>query len=91
MESALILGNGKIAKRVLDEYKFSGSIDYKFYKLMGETLDKLNMIVDSRMAIAEHYAEIGETALAAEQLRVARANPDVNNYHNRKLLRGCIS
>ena len=53
---------------------------------MGETLDKLNMIVDSRMAIAEHYAEIGETALAAEQLRVARANPDVNNYQRQKII-----
>lgn len=85
-ESALILGNGKIAKKVLDDYKFLGSVDYKFYKLMGEALDNLDMVVDSKMAMAEHYAAIGETALAAEQLRLARATPDVTNYQRQKIV-----
>ena len=86
VESALILDNGSTAKRVLDEYKFSGSTDYKFHRLLAEAFNSLDMIVDSKMAMAEHYAAIGETALATEQLRVARANPNVTNYQRQKIV-----
>ena len=53
---------------------------------MAETLDNLEMNVDSKMAMAEHYAAVGETALAAEQLRVARSDKDVTNYQRQKIV-----
>ena len=86
VELALILKKGVTAKKILDDYKFSGPVDFKFYKLMGEVLNDLDMLVDSKMAMAEHYAAIGETALAAEQLRVARASSEVTNYQRQKIV-----
>ena len=59
VESVLILDNGSIAKRVLDEYKFSGSTDYT-HRLLAEAFNNLDMIVDSKMAMAEHYAATGD-------------------------------
>ncbi len=86
VESSLILKKRKIAKKILEDYKFSGKIDSRFYKLSAETLSSLGMQVASKMSLAEHYAELGEIALAAEQLRLARSDPIATNYQRLKII-----
>jgi len=85
-ESLLILKKGSVAKKILDDYKFSESVDHKFYKLLAEALDAMDQIVESKIAMAEHYADVGETALAAEQLRIARSDRNVTNYQRQKIV-----
>tara|TARA_Y100001936_G_scaffold188029_1_gene186131 strand:- start:1393 stop:2850 length:1458 start_codon:yes stop_codon:yes gene_type:complete len=86
VENLLKLKKTDEALAILDEFKFSGELDSKFYKLQAETLHLLERQVSSKMAMAEHYFTIGETALAAEQLRVARGNRNITNYQRLKVV-----
>ena len=78
-------GKGGKALAVLDDYSRVNTKDAALYRLEAEGYRQTGQILNSRMALSEHYYLIGELDAAINQLQLAANEPGGNFYENSRL------
>ena len=78
-------GQGAKALAVLDDYSRINTKDSALYRLEAEAYRQTGQILNSRMALSEHYYLIGELDAAINQLQLAANEPGGNFYENSRL------
>ena len=78
-------GKGEKALVIIDDYSRVNLKDAALYRLEAEAFRQIGKIMNSRMALAEHYYRFGELEAAIHQLRLAANEPSGDFYQNSKL------
>ncbi|MEM7540974.1 MAG: M48 family metalloprotease [Pseudomonadota bacterium] len=86
VDTLILAEEPDLAKRILRQWGLSDRRDPRYYKLLAQAENDLGDRGNSHHSLAEYYIRIGETALAAEQLRLAKAVPELSNYQRQKIL-----
>ena len=73
------------SRKLLRDYGVGDRQDPKFYKLIAEAETEMGALSKSHFSLAEYYRLVGELNLAAVQLRLAQAAPDVTNYERHRI------
>ena len=86
VSALLLVDRAQEAKDLLGSYGLSDRRDPKFYKLLADAQDHLGEAPEAHGSLAEYYYGVGEFPYAAEQLRIARESPGLNNYQRQKIV-----
>ena len=78
-------GQGEKALAILDDYSRVNLKDAALYRLEAEAFRQIGKVMNSRMALAEHYYRYGELEAAIHQLRLAANEPGGDFYQSSKL------
>jgi len=78
-------GQGEKALNILDDYSRVNLKSAALYRLEAEAFRQIGKVMDSRMALAEHYYRYGELEAAIHQLRLAANEPGGDFYQSSKL------
>jgi predicted Zn-dependent protease len=78
-------GRGQKALAILDDYSQINVKDAALYRLEAEAYRQTGKVMDSRMALAEHYYLNGELDAAIHQLQLAANEPGGDFYLNSRL------
>ena len=85
VDALLRLGHGQEALAILDSYSRVYSKDAALYRLEAEAYRQTGKVMNSRMALAEHYYRNGELDAAIHQLQLAANEPDGDFYSSSRL------
>jgi predicted Zn-dependent protease len=85
VDALLRNGQGRLALKMLDDYSHLYSKDATLYRLEAEAYRQIGKVMDSRMALAEHYYRNGELDAAIHQLQLAANEPGGDFYQNSRL------
>ena len=86
VNALLLVDRAREAKDLLGSYGLSDRRDPKFYKLLADAQNRLGEAPEAHGSLAEYYYGVGEFPYAAEQLRIARESPGLNNYQRQKIV-----
>ena len=86
VNALLLVDRAQEAKDLLGSYGLSDRRDPKFYKLLADAQNHLGQTPEAHGSLAEYYYGVGEFPYAAEQLRIARESPGLNNYQRQKIV-----
>jgi beta-barrel assembly-enhancing protease len=86
VDALLLAGRPQEAKDLLGSYGLADRRDPKFYKLLADAQNHLGQTPEAHGSLAEYYYGVGEFPYAAEQLRLARESPGLNNYQRQKIV-----
>ena len=86
VNALLLVDRAQEAKDLLGSYGLSDRRDPKFYKLLADAQNHLGETPEAHGSLAEYYYGVGEFPYAAEQLRIARESPGLNNYQRQKIV-----
>lgn len=86
VNALLLVDRAQEAKDLLGGYGLSDRRDPKFYKLLADAQNHLGEAPEAHGSLAEYYYGVGEFPYAAEQLRIARESPGLNNYQRQKIV-----
>ena len=86
VNALLLVDRAQEAKDLLGSYGLSDRRDPKFYKLLADAQNHLGETPEAHGSLAEYYYGVGEFPYAAEQLRIARSSPGLNNYQRQKIV-----
>ena len=75
----------RAAREVLRNFGASDNRDPRFYKLLAEAEERLKDDVNSHYDLAEYYRAVGETELAAEQLKLAQTIGGISHYQRMRV------
>ena len=78
-------GQGEKALAILDDYSRVNLKSAALYRLEAEAYRQIGKVMNSRMALAEHYYRYGELEAAIHQLRLAANEPGGDFYQSSKL------
>ena len=78
-------GRPDAAREVLRNFGASDNRDPRFYKLLAEAEERLKDDVNSHYDLAEYYRAVGETELAAEQLKLAQTIGGISHYQRMRV------
>lgn len=78
-------GQGEKALTILDDYSRINTKSAALYRLEAEAFRQSGKVMDSRMALAEHYYLNGELDAAIHQLQLAANEPGGDFYLNSRL------
>lgn len=78
-------GQGEKALAIIDDYSRVNLKGAALYRLEAEAFRQIGKVMNSRMALAEHYYRYGELEAAIHQLRLAANEPGGDFYQSSKL------
>ena len=81
-DALLRAGQGQRALDVIDDYSRLYSMDAPLYRLAAEAYRQTGRVMESRMALGEHYYMNGDLRQAIHQLQLATREP-VGDYYQR--------
>jgi predicted Zn-dependent protease len=85
VDALLRNGQGRLALKILDDYSRIYGKGAALYRLEAEAYRQIGKVMDSRMALAEHYYHSGELDAAIHQLQLAANEPGGDFYQNSRL------
>ena len=85
VDALLRNGQGEKALAVLGDYSQLYTKDAALYRLEAEAFRQTGKVMNSRMALAEHYYRNGELDAAIHQLQLATNEPGGDFYQNSRL------
>lgn len=85
VDALLRAEQGQKALAILDDYSRVNTKDAALYRLEAEAYRQTGNILNSRMALSEHYYLTGELDAAIHQLQLAANEPGGNFYENSRL------
>lgn len=85
VDALLRNGQGEKALAILGDYSQLYTKDAALYRLEAEAFRQTGKVMNSRMALAEHYYRSGELDAAIHQLQLATNEPGGDFYQNSRL------
>jgi predicted Zn-dependent protease len=85
VDALLRQGQSKRALLVIEDYSRINALDAAMYRLAAEAYQQSDRVIDSRMAMAEHYYLTGELGAAINQLQLAQRDSSGDYYRNSRI------